>query len=175
MKIIERISSAVVGNRDLTSKPDTTYSDSDVLGAAGLAGKSNPLGIALTRLFAGDNRATDDIVRILSTSLVGKAWHAWKIELPRVEAEDMAKMVLAWFRHGTCRKCGGHGFKNVKGAPALSGDACKPCDGTGKMPFESQFPMDRVLAARWLLAEVEREQAIAGPAAMRALAPKLDL
>ena len=53
--------------------------------------------------------------------------------------------------------------------------SCKFCRGTGKILFDRQFPITRLELARWLLVEIEREQAVAGPAAMAALAPKLEL
>ncbi len=46
MKITERYSSAV-NSSDLTTKPDTRWSDTDVLGATGLAARYEPLGVAL--------------------------------------------------------------------------------------------------------------------------------
>lgn len=185
MRIQDRYASAVRSS-NLRSKPDTTHSDTDVLGAAGLAAKpvrvvdgierpGSPLGIALMRLFAGDNTAAADIVRIMAASLVGKAWRMSEQRVSQVQAEDIARAVLAWHRDGVCKPCGGHGYKLVEGAPMLSEQTCPACHGTRKVPFDSAFPLDLVLLARWLLAEVEREQAIAGPAAMAALAPRLDL
>lgn len=186
MKISDRYATAVHSS-NLKSKPETTFSDADVLGAAGLAGKAErtlpdgtvvrgaPLGIALMRLLSGDNSASREIVAILSDSAVGKAWRMDSMKLQRVQADDMARAVLAWFRDGTCKPCGGHGYLLMQGAPSLSEHACPACRGTRKVPFDSAFPMEQVLLARWLLAEVEREIAFAGPAAMAALAPRLDL
>ena len=94
MKIIDRYNSAVRSS-NLKSGPSTTASDTDVLGAMGLAAKRNPLAIALTRLLTGDNSASSEIVRILAASLKGKA----KRDGPAmkwVECEDMARGVLAW-------------------------------------------------------------------------------
>lgn len=173
MSIIDRYSSAVRSS-NLLSKPDTTWSDSDVIGAAGLAAKHNPLAIALTRLFTGDNSAAASIVQILSDAVWEKAKRD-KIKLRRVQADDMARAVLAWFRDGVCKACGGHGYTLIEGTRTVGDHACRSCHGTGKLSFDSQFALERLLLARWLLAEVEREQAIAGSAAMAALAPRLDL
>lgn len=185
MSIIDRYTSAVHSS-NLKSKEATTFSDSDVLGAAGFAAKpvrtvagvevrGSPLGIALLRLFAGDNTASGELVRVMSRALVGKAWHWGKVALPEVEADDIARCVLAWFRDGICKACGGHGKEKLPGAPSLSDHDCRTCKGTGRVPFDSAFSMEQLALARWLLAEVEREQAIAGPAAMAALAPRLEL
>lgn len=182
MTIKDRYASSI-RTSNLRSKPDTCMSDSDVIGAAGLAGKAtrhdgtagSPLAMALLRLFCGDNRASGEIVVIMAGMLVGKAWHGYGVELSRLEASDIAMAVLAWHRDGICKSCGGHGYKLLEGAPALSDQECQECHGLGKLPFESQFGEHRRGLARWMLVEVERELSAAGPQAMSALAPKLDL
>lgn len=144
----------------------------DVVGAVGLAGKRAPLATALLRLFVGDNRAARDIVHIMASMLVGKAYRLGN-EIARVQAEDMARAVLAWHRDGRCKHCDGHGFLKLDGAPGLSDQQCSHCRGTGRVPFDRQFPMERLELARWLAAEVEREQQIAGAEAMRCLAQRM--
>lgn len=192
--LIERYAVAVHA-KSLVVDERTTYADSDVLGAMGLAAKhltdgfvttgpdgqgypvrEAPLAVPLHRLLAGDNRAVHDVVRILAELLWSKAdRERIKPKITRVMAHDMACACLAWHRHGTCLACGGHGFDLIPGAPTLSERECKPCHGTGRVPFETQFPEERREIARWLLAEMERALGRAGPAAMTAIAPKLDL
>lgn len=170
-KILDRYAGAVRSS-NLRSSSDSTYSDSDVLGAVGLAGKQNPLAMALARLFCGDNHAARDLVQILSELAWGKAL-ALRIDLKRTQADDMARAVLAWHRDGVCKVCGGHGFRLIVGAPALSENACESCK-FGKIPFEPNFHAEQRVVAWWLVGQVEREQSIAGPAAMTKLAPVLD-
>lgn len=147
----------------------------DVLGAAGIVGKTAPLAMALERLFVGDNTAAESVVAILAASLVGKAWRNDEQRVPRAQAADIAKAVLAWHRDGVCKPCGGHGVLLMRGAPTLSDKKCPECRGTGKIPFDRQFPMDVVWLARWGLAELEREMAVAGPLAMAKLGREMDL
>lgn len=173
MKFADRYAGAV-SSSNLGSKPDTTYSDSDVIGAAGLAAKRVPLGMALLRLFSGDNHSVGKIVDILAEM----AWKRRRMggrKPRRVECEDIARAVLAWHRDGTCKVCGGHGVGLIPGTPTLGGDQCRACKGTGRVLFERQFPVDRLDLARWLAAELEREMADAGPEAMRKLAPRLEI
>jgi len=85
----------------------------------------------------------------------------------------MARAVLAWHRDGTCKHCEGHGFPKLDGAPGLSARPCHHCRGTGRIIFDRQFPLERLELARWLAAEVDREQQIAGVEAMRRLAERL--
>lgn len=171
--IIDRYSGAVRSG-NMASKPDTTYSDSDVMGAAGLAGKRVPLGMALLRLFVGDNHAAGAVVEILTDKAVGKAYRMGN-ECSRVEATDIARAVLAWHRDGACKCCAGHGVKLIPGTTTLGDDACRPCRGTGRVPFDRQFSMERLELARWLAAEIDAEQAKAGPEALRLLAPRLTI
>ena len=160
---------SAIHSSNLRSVDKTTYSDSDVLGAVGLASKRNALSLALARLFAGDNRASREIVSALSELAWGKA-KALRIELKRFQADDMARMVLAWHRDGVCRPCGGHGYAIISGTRSIGDTECQACRGTRKAPFDRQFPADQREVAAWLVAEVEREQGKAGPAAMAKLA-----
>lgn len=152
-----------------------TVRDVDILGAAGFAAKRHGLAMALARLFAGGGAgAADEIVRTLAEMVRERSMkHA--PDLKRPQAEDMARAVLAWHRDGTCRPCGGHGYQVIAGTPSLSGAECADCRGTGRLAFEHQFRVAWRPHARWLLCVVEKETAQAGQAAMRALAPRLDV
>jgi hypothetical protein len=158
----------------LRSAPATDRSDTDILGAAGFAAKRHPMALALLRLLSGDNRAGREIVDLMAAMLDGKAYRSG-VSMSRMQAKDIAQAVLAWSRDGACKPCGGLGYLMIDGAPSLSDQQCPACKGTGKRPFDSEFSREHLGMARWLLAEMEREMAKAGPAAMAALAPRLDL
>jgi hypothetical protein len=170
MRVIERYASSVHAT-SLKSDPSTYMSDTDVLGAMGLAAKHEPLGVALARLLSGGGAAS---------AIDTMAWMAFdrskkhKFRVTELQAGDIAKAVLAWYRFGTCQPCGGTGFKRIANTP-VNGDECNHCAGTGKIPFDRQFAADVLPLAQWLSSEIDRSQAAAGYAAMVALAPKLDL
>lgn len=172
MKIIERYSAAV-NSGNLSQDPRLTWGNADVnvLGAAGLAARYEPLGVALTRMFADGK--PEGVIVILS-EMAAKRARTMRVRLARVEAEDLSKAVLAWYRHGTCQPCGGTGYQLIPGTPAL-GDQCTNCRGAGKMDFDGQFKEDVRELARWLSAEIDRSQVSAGRAAMAMLAPLLEL
>ncbi len=172
MKFEDRYSTAIRA-KNLRSDPNTRASDPDILGAAGLAGRTEPLAMALLRLFAGDNHASVSIVATMSEMAWGKA-QVLGVKLKRVQADDLARAVLAWHRDGVCKACNGHGYALIEGSPGLSANECPACRGTGKVPFDKQFRMEWQDVARWLCAEIERESGRAGPAAMSKLAPRLD-
>lgn len=172
-KITDRYASAIRSG-NLASKPDTTFSDSDVVGAHGLAAKRHPLAIALQRMFLGDNMAAHQVVLTLAENACGKAFRMG-LDLTDVERVDLARSVVAHWRHGICKACHGHGYKLIEGTPHLSEQLCPVCKGSRRRSFDREFPMLHLDLARWMLAEVERETAKAGQAAMAALAPRLDL
>lgn len=173
MQITERYASSLRSG-NLGSKPETTFSDSDVLGAYGLAAKRHPLSIALQRLLLGDHSSAGDVVNVLAENACGKAYRLG-MQVERVELIDIARAVVAWCRSPACPSCNGLGFRLVEGAPHLSGQGCTICRSTGRRPFDAAFQAKHLSMARWMCGEVERETSKAGQAAMAALAPRLYL
>jgi hypothetical protein len=158
------------------AEPVRTASKLDVVGAYGLMSKRHRLAGALCRLLlGGDNQAAREVVQELAAMVEYRAYMDG-IQIVRVQAEDLGRKVLAWYRNGTCQHCGGLGFEKIQGIPALSGNACKHCDPRhpGKVPFAADFSMEHLSLAWFALGKIEREIALAGPAAMAALAPKLE-
>jgi len=171
VKVVERYASAV---RSTNLKVDerTTRSDSDVLGAMGLAAREFPLAVALQRLFLGDSTAARELVEILADDAWRQA-RAMKIKLNRVQAYDLAHGCVAWHRNPTCDHCGGHGATVIPGSTTL-GVRCKPCKGTGRTSLSRLFK-EHAEIADWLVAHMEKHQAMAGPEAMKQIAGYLDL
>lgn len=184
--IKERYSTAV-HSKALTVDPKTTMSDTDVLSAMGWAGKylergrnahgepikPAPLAVPLERLFAGDNNAAHEVVRVLGEAVYAESWHI-RVKISRGQAADMARACLAWHRDGRCKPCGGLGQVVISGTRTL-GDSCPSCHGAGKIALEANFRQEWRDLARWAVAEMDRAAGRAGPEAMRALAPKMEL
>lgn len=187
MKIQDRYASAVRSS-NLGVDGKTVMSDSDTLGAYGLADRALttgragdgtpvrpcPLAVPLERLFAGDNNAAYEIVRMMSEMAFHHSF-TLRLKISRVECTDMAKACLAWHRDGVCQPCEGRGYALIPGTKTLSDRECPTCRGSRKMPFERQFRTEWRELARWLVSEMARASGHAGPAAMRALAPSLEL
>lgn len=171
MRLTERYSTAIHAT-SLTSDPSTYMSDTDVLGAMGLASKHEPLGAAIARLLSGGGAAS--AIDTMAEDVYIRSQNIKGHRLTRMHARDLAKAVLAWYRFGTCQPCGGTGYKRIANTP-VNGDECNHCGGTGKIPFDSQFSIELLPLAQWLSSQIDRCQAEAGRLAMIALAPKLDL
>lgn len=165
MSALDRYVSATRSS-NLSVDERTTMSDSDMLGAMGLASKRNPLAAALARLCAGHNHAVAGVVTALADELTN---HRPARELTRLQCEDIARAVLAWHRDGVCKPCGGHGHTAMLGAPVLSGNECQACTGVGRVRFEPNFRERQRPIARWLLNRVESEISRAGSTVREAL------
>ncbi len=171
MNVIERYASAVRSS-NLEVDERTTRSDSDVLGAMGLAARGFPLAVALQRLFVGDSNAARELVEILADDAWRKA-RALRLKLDRVQAYDLAQGCVAWHRNPTCDSCGGHGATVIPGSTTL-GVRCTSCKGTGRTSLSKLFK-EHAEIADWLVAHMEKHQAMAGPEAMKQIAGYLDL
>lgn len=168
-KIAERYTSAITSS-NLSSDERTTYSDTDVLGAMGLAGRLNPLGTALARLLAGGKS-----VGALD-ALADMAWDRARKDgsgVSREYAMLMAKEVLAWYGHGNCQYCSGRG-KRVIADTWVLGDDCEHCKGTGRIDLLECIPQKRHGLARWLTSQIDISIATVGGEAMRKLVERSD-
>jgi hypothetical protein len=172
-----------------SDEAQTVLGDPEVLGAFGLADRNltngvdgsgkpcnfAPLAVPLERLFAGDTRAAHTIVEILAGMAFIEA-RARSIKLAEYQAHNMARAVLAWFRNGTCLPCGGRGFPTIKDSPVQSATPCTHCgEKPGKIPLLKHFRYEWKPLVLMLKDHVESESEKAGPAAMRTLAPRLEL
>lgn len=172
MILRERYASAV-NSSNLKSRVETTYSDTDVLGAFGLAAKHHPLGAALQRLFV-DGKASEcvDLMAKMARD------HSFKIKarMSPFQSQRLAQKVLAWYRHGVCTECGGTGKEIIiEPRPHTSDEDCRHCYGVRRRPFAPNFTVETLEVAIWLKDEVSKHQAMAGKAAMMAIAPSLEL
>lgn len=194
MAIADRYASAVHAGSlkpaGIKGRDEDRPQNPDVLGAFGLAAKTladghdrrgktvppAPLAVPLARLLSGDSRAVYEIVRLL-TELAFRQSYEMDVRVSLGECKRMAQATLAWFRHGTCTECGGHGYELIPGAPMLSERECKACAGRdrGKVPFAPQFDKRHRALAEWMREQVELSVGRAGPQALRHLSSRAAL
>lgn len=170
LRITERYSSAIRSS-NLRSSECTTYSDPDVIGAFGMAAKSEPFGVALHRLFAGDMREAGSLLLHLAAMITGQ----FPSKLTRQEAKGVAAGVLAWNISNTCHHCGGLGREMIPGSPTLSDRECKACKGTGKKRFEKQFHRSKIRFADWAQMQIQIAMPNATHLANKFIAPPQDI
>lgn len=174
MRITERYTTAV-SSTNLLSEERTLYSDTDVLGAMGIAAKTHPLGTALSRMLV-DGKA-EKALDLLAGLAFGRA-RLHKVTMGMPEARDVAMATLGWFRHGKCRECCGTGFRLVADeAQTRSDELCGHCGGTGKIPFAEQFNETPTFlpVALWLAAQIDREISWAHAQAAQKIGKEMDL
>jgi len=172
MKFVDRYVAAVRSS-NLRSGESHVQSSLDVLGAAGKASKRHPLALAILRVRIDDKHAITQVVDMLTCKAKGKAYRM-STAIDERSASLLALLVLDWYRDQNCRGCSGRRFLETAGTPTLSSRECPKCGGTGKRSFESRIPGGQVELARWLVAELEREEEIAGAAAVKALEPRTE-
>ena len=150
MKLIERYASAIRSS-NLRSIERTTQSDSDVIGAVGLASKTDYLGALLLRFEMGDNKAARECASVLA--------HRAHIKFPKLHprtAFDLASALIAFSRSDVCTSCNGLGREVIPGTPTLGTKECSACRGTGKKRIDKQFPKEHMPALDWMHAWVSR-------------------
>jgi hypothetical protein len=142
MMFQERLTKAQ-GSKNLGEVPVNEIGDVDLVRACGMAGVSNPLGLAIWRWrYAGDTR------------------EVFKIAEALVELGNEALVVYNVMHHlskDVCPSCQGRGYGVVKGTPILSEDVCLDCHGVGRR--ELQGDAERKLAAT--ISRLEHEIAAA--------------
>jgi hypothetical protein len=165
MKVTERYSNALEA-KSLSVDVRTTFSPSDVLGAAGMAAHASSEAMILwSVLFQNKTSAKLAAVDMLAKKLTGQMIrNRWKGD-PRKIAQE----VFAWHMHGTCQPCGGRGYELIPGTPTLSDRLCRQCEGTGKLRLPRGEPYS------WLEAYMGALIASAGGKVMQKLAVDMNI
>lgn len=116
----------------------------DVIAAAGIAGRREPLGLAIWRAaYANDPAAYREAQRLLVARVANVARRRHWPE-PASTLKMLALRVCRWSVFSTCATCFGRGRIPIDGAPNFLSDApCEDCGGRG------QTPLDRVVKARF--------------------------
>jgi len=150
LRIIDRYASAIRSS-NLRSIERTTHSDSDVIGAVGLASKTDYLGALLLRFELGDNKAARECAGVLANRAC--------IQFPKLHprtAVDIASALIAFSRSDVCTDCNGLGCEVIPGTPTLSKKECRTCRGTGKKRIDKQFSKEHMPIVDWMYAWVSR-------------------
>ena len=145
----DRYASAV-HTSDLTPRARSVLAPLDLLGAAGMAGQRQPLGMLLQRLRAEPSAAAQRVAAAALAERLREAVRRRQVRRDGAASECVAADALAWWLDPTCRCCGGVQF--VARDARLTAKVCRPCAGTGRRPLESSAPD----AAAWVVDAIDQ-------------------
>lgn len=136
----------------------------DTVAAAAMAGRTEPLGLALWRTrYANDRTAYRHAQALLCARVANVSRRRKWGEAPKA-LRLLAHQVFAWSVFGVCPVCTGRGQRLVgeplaDGRAVLSDDPCPACHGDGCTPIERVVPVRLIGRAKdiaQLIAESDR-------------------
>jgi len=110
------------------------------------------VGVLGTEEMRGANRVAND----LSDWLMHRSYKQSGTAMTRIEARDLALMVLKWWKRPACLACGGHGHPTIENSPVIDeSKICHTCEGTGRIPLDRLIKPKNLHHAKWLAGEIE--------------------
>ena len=158
----DRYASAVCSS-SLTPDADSSLAPLDVLGAAGLAARREPLGMLLQRLRACPTPVAQSVAGAALAERLRGAVRKRQVRRDGVDSEVIAAEALAWWLDPTCLSCGGVKFQARDAR--LTARHCPACGGSGLRELESAAPA----AAEWVLDAISQQVGQSEAAHRRAL------
>lgn len=125
----------------------------DAIAAAGMAGRREPLGLALWRTkYANDRHAFLHAQALLMLRVANVARRRRWPETPKV-LKLLAASVMRWSVFNVCPTCSGRGQLVVEGSDpsgrqVLSDELCPACHGDGVTPIERAVPVQHIGRAK---------------------------
>lgn len=123
----------------------------DTIAAAGMAGRREPLGLALWRTrYANDRGAYLHAQALLTLRVANVARRRRWQEAPKT-LKILTASVMRWSVFGVCPDCMGRGHPVIgesEGRQVLSDDLCNACHGDGATPIERAIPVQHIGRAR---------------------------
>lgn len=145
----DRYASAVCSS-SLTPDADSSLAPLDVLGAAGMAARREPLGMLLQRLRACPTPVAQSVAGAALAERLRAAVRKRQVRRDGADSEVVAAEALAWWLDPTCLSCGGVRFQARDAR--LTARHCGVCSGSGVRPLESRGTD----AAHWVIDEISR-------------------
>lgn len=106
-------------------------------------------------LSSTDMRGATEVADKMSGRLVRRRYTVGAEKISRIEAYDLAMLLLKMWHKRTCPECSGRGHPLMDGAPVQDESIdCKHCYGTGHIPLERIFKENQIEHARWLEREI---------------------
>lgn len=153
-----------VCSSSLTPRAESNVAPLDLLGAAGMAARRQPLGMLLQRLRASPTPVAQAVAGAALAERLRAAVRKRQVRRDGVDSEAVAAEALAWWLDPTCLSCGG--VKFLARDARLTARHCPVCAGSGVRPLESRATS----AAEWVLDSISRHVGQSEAAHRRALA-----
>lgn len=136
----ERLAAAVRSS-DLSQewKAAVSRGDADYLAALGIVGSRYGLGGAVMRMHLSGSREDYRRARLEAVNVARRMNETRNWRLKGDAVRRVAEIALAHHVYPVCPTCHGRKFEVAEGAPALSGNICKPCHGTGLRPVQRRW------------------------------------
>lgn len=156
-------------------KADELHIEVDGLAAMAWATRHDPqkerpkLGAMLFRVkYAHDTAAYPGLMELWTEAV--KADRQWPQHIP---ARKVAEKSFGYWLNDICPACTGKGYITLTGAPVLSDECCKICDGTGRKPLICEENWRNPILD--MVALLDRHAYNAAADAMKYLAKEMDL
>lgn len=158
MKVAQRYLSAL-GTSRLKINPNRQTA-ADVLIATGWVASTSAKRAMALKIFAvlstEQMRGATDVAQHLAKWIRRKSFEQNKFAMKQLEAQDLAMMVLKWWKRPACITCGGHGHPTIPDSPVLDeSKECPVCLGTGLIPLQKIINANHLPLANWLIAEMD--------------------
>jgi hypothetical protein len=96
--------------------------------------------------------------------------------IKRIEAYDLAMLLLKVWHKRTCPECSGRGHPLLSDTPVMDESIdCPHCHGMGQIPLERIFGAHRVEHARWLENEINTLNSLIFAVMAKKLSTQMDL
>lgn len=153
-----------VCSSSLTPRAESNVAPLDLLGAAGMAARREPLGMLLQRLRACPTPVAQSVAGAALAERLRVAVRKRQVRRDGADSERVAAEALAWWLDPTCLSCGGVKFQARDAR--LTARHCTACSGSGVRALESDAPA----AADWVLDLISQQVGQSEAALRRALA-----
>jgi hypothetical protein len=126
----------------------TTLSATDILAAAGMAGRKHGLA---TQLWMLNHSPTPALIKRVKPKLMARLDDYMQYKKLKGRVSRITEQVMVWHIDNVCPECDGQMRERIGGTPHLSDTPCPACNGSGHRELHTENDQ----AALWLADEIK--------------------
>lgn len=126
----------------------TTLSATDILAAAGMAGRKHGLAV---QLWALNHSPSLQLIQRVKPKLMARLDDYMQYKRLKGNVDRITKQVMVWHIDNVCPECDGQMKERIGGTPHLSDTHCPACNGSGRRELHTENDQ----AALWLADEIK--------------------